>query len=81
MDQTVLEGVAVVAVVTLEVPVAAGRILVGVVVDHSTVVRSNPTRLALIVVLDTLSLSFLTSDNLAEAFVFFYYSIFCKRTQ
>lgn len=63
VDQTEPEEVVVGAVATLGVPVVADLTPVEVVVDHTTVARSSPTRLALIMALVTSSSSFLMSDN------------------
>ena len=53
VDQTVPEGVVVEAVATLAVPVEADLTPVEVVVDRTTMAKSNPTRLALVVPLVT----------------------------
>lgn len=68
-DQTEPAAVAGEAVATLGVPVVADLTPVGVVVDRTTMARSNPTRLASIMALVTSSLSFLMSDS-STVFIF-----------
>lgn len=63
VDQTELEGAVVEAVATQGEPVVADLTLVEAVVDRTTMARSNPIRLALIMALVTSSSSFLMSDS------------------
>ena len=63
MDQTELEGAVVEAVATQGEPVVADLTPVEVVVDRTTMARSNPIRLALIMPLVTSLSSFLMSDS------------------
>lgn len=63
VDQTELEGVVVEAVATQGEPVVADLTPVEAVVDRTTMARSNPIRLALIMALVTSSSSFLMSDS------------------
>ena len=63
VDQTELEGAVVEAVATQGEPVVADLTPVEAVVDRTTMARSNPIRLALIMALVTSSSSFLMSDS------------------
>ena len=63
VDQTELEEAVVEAVATQGEPVVADLTPVEVVVDRTTMARSNPIRLALITPLVTSSSSFLMSDS------------------
>ena len=63
VDQTELEEAVVEAVATQGEPVVADLTPVEVVVDRTTMARSNPIRLALITALVTSSSSFLMSDS------------------
>ena len=63
MDQTELEEAVVEAVATQGEPVVADLTPVEVVVDRTTMARSNPIRLAQIMPLVTSSSSFLMSDS------------------
>ena len=63
MDQTELEEAVVEAVATQGEPAVADLTPVEVVVDRTTMARSNPIRLVLITPLVTSSSSFLMSDS------------------
>lgn len=63
VDQTELEGAVVEAVASQGEPVVADLTPVEAVVDRTTMARSNPIRLALIMALVTSSSSFLMSDS------------------
>lgn len=63
VDQTELEEVVVEVVATQGEPVVADLTPVEVVVDRTTVARSNPIRPVLIMALVTSSSSFLMSDS------------------
>lgn len=63
VDQTELEEAVVEAVATQGEPVVADLTPVEVVVDRTTMARSNPIRLAQIMPLVTSSSSFLMSDS------------------